>query len=189
MGLKTRSDKRWYRKLVFFYKIVNKLSPLFPTPYLNNNTHPLAHNTTMSSQNTSKSVASRTGSFENSFYSYFVKVCHKLDLTLNKAESLRKFKTLIKQFIKSGRSLYFCDYAPVGVKLWTRIYVDFSHLNEHKFRVIPMCDCGSEIEITRPILLSFPFLSVERNQLLKSFHNIKLSITKLETYRSLYLLI
>ena len=49
----------------------------------------------MSYQNTLKTLSSKTENFKNSIYPYCVTEWNKLNLTLNKAESL-KFKTLIK---------------------------------------------------------------------------------------------
>ena len=48
----------------------------------------------------------------------------------------------------------FSIYDPLGVKLLTRLRLQFSHLNEHKFRhgfndtLNPICACGNEIETT-----------------------------------------
>ena len=53
---------------------------------------------------------------------------------------------------KKKNSLFF-TYDLLGVKLLTRLRLQFSHLNEHKFRhgfrdINPMCACGTEVEIT-----------------------------------------
>ena len=48
----------------------------------------------------------------------------------------------------------FSIHDPTGVKLLTRLWLKFSHFNEHKFRhdfkdtVVAMCDCGTETETT-----------------------------------------
>ena len=48
----------------------------------------------------------------------------------------------------------FSIYDPLGVKLLTRLRLQLSHLNEHKFRhgfddtINAMCACGSEAETT-----------------------------------------
>lgn len=131
-GAEILQRRCWYEKPVFFYKIISK--PLYPTSYLNNNTHFSAYNTTMSCQ-----------------------------ITL-KAESLKKFKTLIKKFVKVADHSIIAIYNLAGVKLLTRICVDSSHLNKHKFRVSPMCDW--EIELTRHFSFRCP-LFIERTRRFK----------------------
>ena len=48
----------------------------------------------------------------------------------------------------------FSIYDPLGIKLFNRLRVDFSHLNEHKFRhnfadtLNPLCSCSLETEST-----------------------------------------
>ena len=48
----------------------------------------------------------------------------------------------------------FSIYDPLSVKFLTRLRLQFSHLNEHKFRYgfgdtkSDMCACGSEVETT-----------------------------------------
>ena len=65
-----------------------------------------------------------------------------------------------------------CD--PHGVKLLTRLRLQFSHLNEHEFRrgfndtVDPFCACGNEIETTEHFFLRCHFYSAQRKELFKS---------------------
>ena len=53
----------------------------------------------------------------------------------------------------------FSIHNPVGVKLLTRLRLQLSHLNEHKFRhgfedtIIIMCLCNTEIESNEHFLL------------------------------------
>ena len=67
---------------------------------------------------------------------------------------------------------------PVGLKLLTRLRVNFSHLREHKFRhnfrdtLNPLCSCSLEIETTNHYLLRCPFYAIMRKTLLDSIENI-----------------
>ena len=51
-------------------------------------------------------------------------------------------------------------YDPLGIKLLNRLRIDFSHLNEHKFRynfadtLNPLCSCFLETESTDHFFLS-----------------------------------
>ena len=65
-----------------------------------------------------------------------------------------------------------CD--PLRVKLLIRLRLQFSHLNEHKFRhgfndtVDPFCACGNEIETTEHFFLRCHFYCAQRKELFKS---------------------
>ena len=76
-----------------------------------------------------------------------------------------------------------CD--PLGVKLLTRLRLQFSHLNEHKFRhgfndtVDPFCAWGNEIETTEHFFLRYHFYCAQRKELFKSLEKLDPYILKL----------
>ena len=74
LGLKSISDRRWYRKLIFFYKIKNKLTLAYLNSYLytNNNTN-RAYSTRSSQNETLRTFSSITESFKHSFFPYCIK--------------------------------------------------------------------------------------------------------------------
>ena len=57
--------------------------------------------------------------------------------------------------MQKKENLIFSIYDPLGVKLLTRLRLQFSHLNEHNFRhgfgdtINAMCACGSGAETTK----------------------------------------
>ena len=57
--------------------------------------------------------------------------------------------------MQKQENLIFSIYDPLGVKLLTRLRLQFSHLNEHKFRhgfgdtINAMSACGSGAETTK----------------------------------------
>ena len=59
-------------------------------------------------------------------------------------------------------------YDPLGVKLLRCLRLDFSHLNEHKFRngfkdaLNPLCTCRAEVETTENFLLHCQLYSTHR---------------------------
>ena len=70
----------------------------------------------------------------------------------------------------------FSIYDPLGVKLLTRLRLQYSHLNEHKFRyglgdaINAVCACASKVETTKYFLLSFRlFFSTET----RTFENLE----------------
>ena len=65
----------------------------------------------------------------------------------------------------------FSIHNPVSVKLLTRLRLQLSHLNEHKFRhvfedtISPMCSYNTEIESNKHFLLRYHFHSSQRSEL------------------------
>ena len=61
---------------------------------------------------------------------------------------------------------------PHGLKLLTRLRVNFSHLREHKFNhnfldtLNPLCSCGLEIESTKHYILRCTFYTCIRKTLI-----------------------
>ena len=87
----------------------------------------------------------------------------------------------------------FSVYDLYGVKLLTRLRLQFNHLKEHIFRhgfgdtVSPMCGCNAEIEDTENFLQHCHFYSIQRFEL---FTNInKLTLTRLDTKEQVYILL
>ena len=89
---------------------------------------------------------------------------------LNRLKNLKK-KTLIK-IIRTKENSVFGVADIYGVKRLTRLRLNFSHLNEHKFRhnfkdtINPMCNCGAAAETTIHYILRCRLYSVERAELL-----------------------
>ena len=82
--------------------------------------------------------------------------------------SVNKFKEIILSLIRPKENSVFAIHDTKGLKLLTRLRLNFSHLNEHKFRhgfkdtVDPMWTCGLETETTLHILLRCKLYSAIR---------------------------
>ena len=70
----------------------------------------------------------------------------------------------------------------INVKLLLRLRLDFSYLNEHKFRhnfhdiINPMCSCGKEPETTLHYLLRCDLYSIYRLELLNDIYALNRSL-------------
>ena len=79
----------------------------------------------------------------------------------------------------------FSIYEPLGVKLLTRLKLQFSHLNERKFRhgfgdtINIMCACGSEVETTEHFHLRCHLYSPQRLELFENLENVDSSFLNL----------
>ena len=102
--------------------------------------------------------------------------CHKL-------ASVNKFKETIISFIRPKENSVFAIHDTKGLKLLTRRRLNFSHLNEHKFRHDfkdtndPMCKCGVETETTFHFLLRCRLYSNIRTELLDDIYTADSSLT------------
>ena len=81
------------------------------------------------------------------------------------------------------------------LKLFARLRLEFSHLNEHKFKhgfggtVSPMCGCNAEIENTERLLLRCHFYSAQRFEVFNNINKIDLSFTQLGTKEQVNILL
>ena len=77
----------------------------------------------------------------------------------------------------------FSIYDLLGIKLLNRLIVDFSHLNEHKFRhnfadtLNPLCSCSLETESTAHFFLRCRYYNNIRITLMNELNDIDNSIT------------
>ena len=153
MGLEFLTDKRWIRKLVFFYIIVNGLSPQYLCRYLNLN-NSSTYITSSSNLNKIKGILTRTKQLKYSLFPFCINEWNTLDNLITKSVNGKCFKSMLMKFFSLQERSLFSIHDPTVVKLLARLRLKFSHSKENKFRhnlkdtVVPMCDCGTETETT-----------------------------------------
>ena len=80
---------------------------------------------------------------------------------------------------KKKKNSVFSIYDPLGVKLLSRLRLQFSHLNEHKLRhgfgdtINAMCACASEVETTEYFLLRCRLSSPQRLESISNFQKLQ----------------
>ena len=181
LGLESLSDRRWYRRLIYFYNIITRKTP----EYL----YSLVPNKQQSHDPARKELfrdfLSHTDYFNNSFFPYCVKEWNNLSLELRESVSVSKFKKSLLKFIRPNFRPIFDINDPIGLKLLTRLRVNLSHLREHKFRhnfhdtVNPLCSCSLEIESNNHYLLRCPFFTCIRKTLLDNIVEIVGTVSNL----------
>ena len=125
----------------------------------------------------------RTEIFKNYFLPYTINEWNKLDPDIRKIDSYVGFRKKLLSFIKPTENKTFSIYDPFGIKPLNRLRVDFSHLNEHKFRhnfsdtLNPLCSCSLETETTAHFFLRCRNYTDVRLTLMKELYKIDNSIT------------
>ena len=175
MDLYSLAKRRWRSKLIFFYKIINGMLPYYLYSYLefpSQDNYPLRS----ASKTIIRPIPTRTKTFKNTFLPFCINEWNNLATETRNAKSINIFKKLMLKEKKENSLFSICD--PLGVKLLTRLRLQFSHLNEHKFRhgfndtVDPFCACGNEIETTEHFFLRCHFYSAQRKELFKSLEKL-----------------
>ena len=157
------------------FKIVNGLLPGYFYSYLK---FPSQENYLLRSAWTTKinPISSRSKTFRKTFFPYCINEWNKLKPEVRNAKQIGVFKKII--ITEKKENFLFSIHNPVGVKLLTRLRLQLSHLNEHKFRhgfedrISPMCSCNKEIESKEHFLLRCHFYSSQRLELFVNLNKI-----------------
>ena len=97
--LESLSDRRWVRKLTFFYKIVKGNSPQYLSNYLKGNSNSIC-NTRIVSQISFNTFKTRAEKFKNSFFAFCISEWNKLSNSTKQSENIKKFKNTLTNDIK-----------------------------------------------------------------------------------------
>ena len=171
LGLESLSDRRWYRRLVYFFNIVTGKAP----DYLCSILPSKQCSFDPKRRNLFRTFTTHTDYFKNSFVPYCISEWNKLGSSLQNSKSVSSFKKSLLIFIRPKMCSVYNVHDPQGLKLLMRLRVNLSHLREHKFRhnfldtINPLCSCSLEIESTGHYLLRCPFYTRIRKTL---FDNI-----------------
>ena len=95
LGLKSLHDRRWYRKLCFYYKITHNDCPLYLTELL-----PIVKSSDYSLRSNQFLCYSRTERFKASFFLSSTYNWNKLDTDIQKSSSLEIYKRAVLKFIR-----------------------------------------------------------------------------------------
>ena len=158
-------------------------------------TFPTQENYPLRSALTNKTnvIPSRTRTFKKTLFPYCINEWNNLNTEIRNTESIKFFKKMIVTDNKENS--VFSVYDPYGLKLLTRLRLQFSHLKEHKFRhgfsdtVSPMCEYNAEIEDTEHFLLRCHFYSIQRFELFNNINKVDHSFTQLDTKKQVNILL
>ena len=161
---------------------MNGLLPSYLQSYLSHYNYG-EYQTRSACQNKVKTLSGRTKAFNSSFYPYSIKEWCTLSEEIRSIVSVNKFKVTILSLIKPKKNSVFAIHDTKGLKLLTRLRLNFSHLNEHKIRhgfkdrVDPMYKCGVETETTPHFLLRCRLYPAIRTEPLDDIYIVASSLT------------
>ena len=141
------------RRLCYFRKIFYTHSPSYLFDYLPSRTISQRY------PNCFNSFNCRTVSFQNYFFPHSVNQWNQLNPEIRNSTSLHIFRKGLFRLIKPLENSIYNIHDPLGIKLLTRLRLEFSQLRDHKFRhnfqdtLNPMCTCSLEPENTSHFLL------------------------------------
>ena len=145
LGLESLKQRRWYRKLCCFYKILKTQSPHYLFSFIPN----LSRSYSTRNANNIPQFRFNHNFFKNSFFPSVIAEWNNLDFGIRNSESINIFKKSILNFIRPIPNSTFNCHNSRGIKFITRLRLGLSHLREHKFKnsfqdcLNPFCDCGN----------------------------------------------
>ena len=184
LGWESLSARRWSRRLTFFYKIINNLTPLYtkePIPTLQQPNYSLRN------QDAVGQIRARTEKFLSSFYPNCISEWNKLDPEIRLAPPVAVFKTKLLSRIRPSAKSVFGIHDPIGLSYLLQPRVGLSKLNFHKFKhnfrdtVNPMCPTNDGIEDTEHFLLLCPSFDIQRQDLLAGVSELLRPFVQIDT--------
>ena len=119
----------------------------------------------------------RTNRYENSFFPHTIKAWKELDKEVKLKPSIHSFNKSLFDFKRPLGSPFFGICDQFGIRLLTKIRVEFSDLRDHRFNHAfncesPMCACGIETETSVHFFLRCPRYPMQRAILLSKISDI-----------------
>ena len=112
------------------------------------------------------------------------------------SESISVFKKSLLQFSRPSGSEVYNIHDSIGLKYFTRLRLEFSHLREHKFRhnfhdiINPLCSCNVlESEFVNHFFLLCPIYASQRKILLDSIFELDAGVENLSNSKLAELLL
>ena len=156
LGWESLSERRKFHRLTLYYKILNNKAPNYLSMFVLN------------------SPPSGSQRYMNTFFPFCYIHWQDIDLTLKNSLSVEKFKYEYIKIFRPPKTNLFGIQDRQGLRLLTRLRVDFSDLRQHRYKhhfhcMDPTCQCSTENETSEHFLIRCPRFSLQR---LTLFSNI-----------------
>ena len=172
LRLESLKARRWYKRLSCMFKIMKEQAPSYLINLIPKN------NQIKRTRNSHIQIFHcRTDCFKYSFFPPTLRDWFNLDENITNSESISIFKNRLLSFIRPVQNSVFNIFDTKGLKRLTRLRLEFSHLNEHRFRhnfeecVNPLCYCSLKTEDTEHYLLHCHHFTPLRINLMNSVNS------------------
>ena len=113
----------------------------------------------------------RTNRFSNTYFQNGINEWNSLDVSIRKCETVSQFKTKLINLVRHPKKSTFKIHDIKGIKLLTRLRVEFSDLRSHRFKhnfnsASPLCVCQTGIKDNEHYLLHCPRFAHQRRVML-----------------------
>ena len=168
LGWESLYQRRWYRRLCYIFKLKNSHNP----EYLYAEMPPerqVMYN--LRSARLYEQSMGRTVRFSNTYFQNTLSEWNSLTLDIRNSTSIAKFKRKLLGIIRPAQKPIHNINDIARIRLLTKFRLNFSALNEHKFRhnfecLDPICGCGTSKEDNEHFLLHCPLFELQRADLL-----------------------
>ena len=184
LGWETLHNRREFRRLTQFYKIMNNLTPEYLAKPIPN---PHSHLFGPRSTNVIPPIYCRNDRYKCSFYPDAIDKWNKVGVEMRSIQKISDFKTSIVDIIRPPKKEIFSIHNPEGSKHLYQLRVGLSPLRSHKFahnfQDTPsnFCLCGIGIEETAHYLFLCPYFADQRNRLFSLVTTIYQDFSSLST--------
>ena len=192
LGWESLYNRRWFRRLGHFFILRRTGTPDYLYAEL-----PMGRMLKYDLRN-KREYEEPFSKTKHSSNAYFTNALHEwnlLDETVRNSATLPEFKRKLLNSIEPVKNSLFGVFDICGVKQLTMLRLEFSALNEHRFRynfqcISPMCACNTGIENNAHFFLQCPLFDTISNDLLgKLSHLPKLDLSNIDPQALLYLLL
>ena len=177
LGWESLNLRRWSRRLILFYKMINNLTSDYTR-------HPIPHfhesNYDLRRRATTGQICARTKGFKSSFYPSCLSEWEMLDPEIRLSNSVNIFKKKLLSIIRPPPKLVYRVHDPKFLSILTQLRVGLSKLNFHKFKhnfrdtLNPLCPINDGVEDTEHYFLLCHTYDANRRDLLNRVNAILL---------------
>ena len=177
LGWESLNERRVFRRLTMFFKIMNNLTPNYlkePLPFQQGR-YRLRTNCIINT------IPCRNTKHRNSFFPNSISLWNNLDTIIKRSRNISIFKSSILKIIRPQKKKTFDIYDTNRLKWLFQLRVGLSPLKSHKKRhnfndtLNDNCLCSSNSETTEHFLLKCPLFSIARVSLFNSVRTTLLS--------------
>ena len=172
LGFESLKFWRWFRKLCTFFQIKTIGLPKYLFDLIPQNNH--LYNTLFLEDVTT--FYSKTDAFKYSFFPSTILEWNKLDRKIRQSSTLLTFRNSPLKADRPAPKPVYNIHNPNCLRLLTRLRLELSHLNEHKFNhnfkdcVDALCYCSLEVKLVPHFFLHCHYFTDIRKNL---FHELQ----------------